>query len=140
MDEKEILDELTEHFYQGWDVMPTGGGFLITTDWALPGGERIEIHIRRVGEREDLFVVSDGGELINFLFSQGVDLAKDPESRKLLEGIAERHSIKVIDFQLARGAGESEIAQAIRGMLEAVKEASFTLWRKVAQKPSDSMH
>ncbi len=140
MDEKEILDELTEHFYQGWDVMPTGGGFLITTDWALPGGERIEIHIRRVGEREDLFVVSDGGELINFLFSQGVDLAKEPESRKLLEGVAEKHAIKIVDYQLARGADGSDIAQAIRGMLEAIKEASFMLWHKVAQKSSDAVH
>ncbi len=140
MDEKEILDELTEHFYQGWDVMPTGGGFLVITDWVLPGGERIEIHIRRVGDREDLFVVSDGGELINFLFSQSIDLGKDPESKKLLEGIAEKHSIKIVDYQFARGAGESDIAQAIRGMLEAIKEASFMLWHKVAQKPSDAVH
>ncbi len=140
MDEKEILDELTEHFYQGWDVMSTGGGFLITTDWLLPTGERIEIHIRRVGEREDLFVVSDGGELINFLFSQGVDLTKDPGSRRMLDGVAGKHSIEITDYQFVKGAGGSDIAQAIRDMLEAVKEASFLLWHKIGSNPGDSMH
>jgi hypothetical protein len=140
MDEKEILDELTEHFYQGWDVVATGGGFLITTDWVLPTGERIEIHIRRVGDREDLFLVSDGGELINLLFSQGVDLSKDRESRRVLDGVAEKHSIKVADYQFVKGAGEADIAQAVRDMLEAVKEASFLLWHKIGSKPADSMH
>jgi hypothetical protein len=77
MDEKEIFDGLTEAFYQGWDVLPTGGGFLITTDWMLPNNEKIEIHVRRVGDREDLFLLTDGGELINFLFAQGVDLSKE---------------------------------------------------------------
>ena len=59
MDENQILDALAEDFFHGWDVAPTGGGFLITTDWALPNNERIEIHVRRVGDREDLFIVTD---------------------------------------------------------------------------------
>ncbi|MFZ2447250.1 MAG: hypothetical protein WAW37_12905 [Syntrophobacteraceae bacterium] len=140
MDDSEILDELVENFYRGWEVRPTGGGFLIVTDWRLPGDERIEIHLRRVGDREDLFLVTDGGELINFLFSHGVDIDKDRESRRLLDGIAEKHAIKVADFQFVKGAGETEVAEAVRAMLEAVKEASFLLWHKIKSKPDDSVH
>jgi len=69
MDENEILEALAGDFFQSWRVAPTGGGFLITTDWVFPNNELIEIHVRRVGEREDLFIVTDGGELINYLFS-----------------------------------------------------------------------
>jgi len=141
MDEKEILEELVEHFYQGWDVIPTGGGFLIITDWMLPTNERIEIHIRRVGEREDLFLVTDGGELINFLFSQGLDPAKDRETSQALNGVADAHAIKIAEYQLVKGAAGGEIAKAVLSMLEAVKEASFLLWHKVKSNPKeDSVH
>ena len=140
MDENEILEALTEDFFQGWDVTPTGGGFLITTDWVLPNNERIEIHVRRVGDREDLFIVTDGGELINYLFSQGVDITRDRDSKRTLNGIAENRSIKVTEHQLVKGANEEELAGAVRVVLEAVKEASFSLWRKIKSKPEDPVH
>ena len=140
MDENEILEALTEDFFQGWDVTPTGGGFLITTDWVLPNNERIEIHVRRVGDREDLFIVTDGGELINYLFSQGVDITRDRDSKRTLNGIAENRSIKVTEHQLVKGANEEEIAWAVRVLLETVKEASFSLWHKIKSKPEDSVH
>jgi len=140
MDENEILEALADDFFQGWDVASTGGGFLITTDWVLPNNERIEIHIRRVGDREDLFIVTDGGELINYLFSQGVDLTRDGASRRILEGIAENRSIKITEHQLVKGANEEQIAGAVRVLLEAVKEASFSLWHKIASTLEDSVH
>jgi hypothetical protein len=140
MDENEILEALADDFFQGWRVAPTGGGFLITTDWVLPNNELIEIHVRRVGEREDLFVVTDGGELINYLFSEGVDLTRDRGGRSILDGIAENRSIKIVDHQLVKGANEEEIAGAVRVVLEAVKEASFSLWHKIKSKPKDSVH
>ncbi|MGO9314022.1 MAG: hypothetical protein ACLQBD_03925 [Syntrophobacteraceae bacterium] len=140
MDENEILEALAEDFFQGWDVAATGGGFLITTDWVLPNNERIEIHVRRVGEREDLFIVTDGGELINYLFSEGVDILSDRGSRRILEGIAENRSLKVTEHQLVKGANEEEIAGAVRVVLEAVKEASFSLWHKIKSTPEDSVH
>jgi len=140
MDENDILEALAEDFLQGWDVAPTGGGFLITTDWVLPNNERIEIHVRRVGDREDLFIVTDGGELINYLFSQGVDLTRDRDSQRVLSGIAENRSIKISEHQLVKGANEEEIAGAVRVLLEAVKEASFSLWHKIKSKPEDSVH
>ncbi|SPJ15809.1 conserved hypothetical protein [Syntrophobacter sp. SbD2] len=140
MDENEILEALAEDFSRGWDVTPTGGGFLIATDWVLPNNERIEIHIRRVGDREDLFIVTDGGELINYLFSEGVDLTRDRDSRRILDVIAENRSIKVTEHQLVKGAKEHEIAGTVRVLLEAVKEASFSLWHKIKSKPEDSVH
>ena len=140
MDENEILEALAADFFQGWDVATVGGGFLITTDWVLPNNERIEIHVRRVGEREDLFIVTDGGELINYLFSEGVDILSDRGSRRILEGIAENRSLKVTEHQLVKGANEEEIAGAVRVVLEAVKEASFSLWHKIKSTPEDSVH
>ncbi len=140
MDENEILEALAEDFFRGWDVSPTGGGFLITTDWVLPNNERIEIHVRRVGEREDLFIVTDGGELINYLFSEGIDLTQDRDSQRILDRIAENRSIDLTEHQLVKGANEEEIAGAVRVLLEAVKEASFSLWRKIKSKPEDPVH
>ena len=140
MDENEILEGLAEDFFRGWDVTPTGGGFLIATDWVLPNNERIEIHVRRVGEREDLFIVTDGGELINYLFSEGIDLTRDPDNRRILDRIAQNRSIKVTEHQLVKGANEEEIAWAVRVLVETVKEASFSLWRKIKSKPQDPVH
>ena len=140
MDENEILEALAEDFFQGWDVATVGGGFLITTDWVLPNNERIEIHVRRVSDREDLFIVTDGGELINYLFSEGVDILHDRDSRLILDGIAENRAVKITEHQLVKGAKEEEIAAAVRVVLEAVKEASFSLWHKIKSKPEDSVH
>lgn len=140
MDENEILEALAEDFLQGWDVAATGGGFLITTDWVLPNNERIEIHVRRVGDREDLFIVTDGGELINYLFAEGIDILHDRGSQRMLEGIAENRSLKVTEHQLVKGANAEEIAGAVRVVLEAVKEASFALWHKIKSTPEDSVH
>ncbi len=140
MDETEILEALAADFFQGWDVAPAGSGFLITTDWALPNNERIEIHIRRVGEREDLFIVTDGGDLINYLFSEGVDILRDRDSQRILNGIAANRSITITEHQLVKGANEEEIAGAVRVVLEAVKEASFSLWHKIKSKPEEPVH
>ncbi|MHC1728747.1 MAG: hypothetical protein AB9866_22555 [Syntrophobacteraceae bacterium] len=140
MDEQEILEGLAEDFFQGWEVMATGGGFLILTDWMLPNNERIEIHVRRVGEREDLFLVTDGGELINYLFSEGIDLGKDRESRRILEGIADNRSIKIAEYQLIKGANGEELPGTVRVMLEAVKEVSFSLWPRIKTGAGDALH
>ena len=113
---------------------------MVTTDWVLPNNERIEIHVRRVGDREDLFIVTDGGELINYLFSQEVDLTGDPESRRILDAIAQNRSIQISEHQLVKGANTEEIAGAIRVLLEAVKEASFSLWHKLKSTSLDSLH
>ena len=114
--------------------------FLLQQTGSCPNNERIEIHVRRVGDREDLFIVTDGGELINYLFSQGVDLTQDRGARRILDGIAENRSIKITEHQLVKGANEEEIAGAVRVVLEAVKEASFSLWHKIRSKPEDSVH
>ncbi len=140
MDEQEILEGLAEDFYQGWNVMATGGGYLITTDWMLPNNERIEIHVRRVGDREDLFIVTDGGELINFLFSQGIDIDKDRSSRNIINGIADNRSIKITEYQLVKGANEEELSGTVRIMLEAIKEVAFSLWHKIKSKSDDAVH
>jgi hypothetical protein len=140
MDENEILEALAEDFFQGWDVAPTGGGFLITTDWVFPNNERIEIHVRRVGDREDLFIVTDGGELVNFLFAEGVDVMRDSECGSILEGIVQNRSLKIAEHQIVKGANEEEIAGAVRVVLEAVKEASFSLWHRIRSKPGAPVH
>jgi len=63
MNEKILEQNLSEAFIRDWEIIPTGSGFLVVSDWLWPNHERIEIHARTVGEREDLFVVADGGEL-----------------------------------------------------------------------------
>ena len=131
MEESEILDSLVGEFFAQWQVTATGGGFLITTDWILPNSERIEIHVRPVGDREDLFIVTDGGELVNFLYSEGVDLSKDDEGMRVLGGVAENHGAKMTEYQMVKGASPGEVAGAVRVLLEAVKEASFLLWTRI---------
>jgi hypothetical protein len=131
MDEKTIAENLAEEMVRGWTVTPTGNGFVVETNWQWPSRERIEIYVRPVGEREDLFIVSDGGELFNYLFSQGIDLSKDEPGMKVLHKMAENYESKFVDFQLVKGANEEEIPRAVRMILEAVKDASLILWHKV---------
>lgn len=138
MEEKTLERSLSEVLVQGWDITGTGNGFLITTDWQLPNGERIEVYARRVGDREDLYVVGDGGELFNLLFANGIDLSKDEQGMKIISRIAENYAAQIVEFQLVKGAKEDELAQAVRMILEAVKDASFLLWHKL--DPKGSLH
>ena len=83
MEEKTLEQSLSEVLLQGWEISGTGTGFLIVTDWQFPDKERIEVYARRVGERDDLYVVGDGGEIFNTLFSHGIDLSKDERGMKM---------------------------------------------------------
>jgi hypothetical protein len=138
MDERDLELKLAEELIGGWDVIRTGEGFLINTDWQMPNRERIEIHIRAVGEREDLYVVADGGDLFNLLYAQQVDLSKDEAGMEALNAIVDYHGAKIVDFQIAKGANDGTLAQAVRKVLESVKDASFLLWHKV--KGAGSIH
>jgi len=138
MDERDLELKIAEELIGGWDVIRTGEGFLVTTDWQMPNGDRIEVHVRTVGEREDLYLVTDGGDLFNLLYSQQVDLTKDEAGMKVLRAIAENHGAKIVDYQMAKGANDGTLAQAVRKVLESVKDASFLLWYKV--KGTGSIH
>jgi hypothetical protein len=140
MEEQEILDGLVEEFFAGWEVIPTGGGFLITTDWVLPNKEQIEIHVRRVGDREDLFLVTDGGEIVSYLFSEGIDIAKEESGMKLLTAVAENHGASISELQMVKGATGVQVTGAVRALLEAVKEASFLLWRELKGERTGPVH
>ena len=70
MDESVLEEQLAEELIGGVEILSTGNGFLVITDWRWPGDEKIEVHARRVAERDDLYLVTDGGELCNFLFAK----------------------------------------------------------------------
>lgn len=128
MDETVLEERLAEALIAEWEVLPTGNGFLVSTDWRWPGDEKIEIHIRRVAEREDLYLVTDGGELCNFLFAKGIDLRQDHRSMQVLQRIAAGTGAGIMDYQIVRGANGEDLAQSVRQVLEAIKEGAFVFY------------
>lgn len=133
MSVKDLEERLAIAFIEGWEIIATGDGLLINSDWCWPNRDRIEIHVRSVGEREDLFLVTDGGDLFNYLFSQGVDLTNDKIALKTISSAVENYDTKFVDYQIARGANREELPRAIRLVLEAVKDASLILWHKLGK-------
>lgn len=117
-----------EAMITGWSFVPTGSGLLITTNWKLPDRGDIEIHVRRVGEREDLYLVTDGGELFNFFYLQGIDISRDRDAMDVVSRVAGDYGAKVVEGQVVKGANEGDFQEAVRSVLEALKEAAFILW------------
>jgi len=134
VDEKVLEEKLAEELIAGWEVVPTGSGFLVTTAWRWPNDEMIEIYVRRVAERDDLYLVSDGGELFNFLFAKGMDLRQDDRSMEMLDSLAENAGARMIDYQIVKGANNEDIPRCIRLVLEAVKEGAFLFWYLLCSK------
>ncbi len=132
MDETVLGERLAEELIAPWEVVPTGNGFLVVTDWRWPNEERIEVHVRRVAQRDDLYLVTDGGELCNFLFAKGMDLRQDPRRMELLEQLAAESGAGMIDYQIVRGAGDEDLSHCIRRVLEAIKEGAFVFWRELS--------
>ncbi len=130
MDEAVLRDSLGDELIREWDVVETGGGFMVISDWKWPNSERIEVYVRTVGEREDLFLVSDGGDLFNFLFSQGIDLTSDAHAMKVFRSVARNYGADFVDYQIVKGANEGDLPRAVRMVVEAVKDASLILWYK----------
>lgn len=133
MDEKTLEQNLAEELIRGWSINTTGTGFLIITDWQWPNHDPIEIYVRSVGEREDLYLVSDGGEIFNFLFVHGIDLTRDEQGRRVFAGTAQHYGAKIVDYQISKGANNGDLHQAVRSILEVVKDVSFLLWHKLGQ-------
>jgi hypothetical protein len=128
MDEKKLWQGLLEEMVRGWEILPTGSGCVVVSGWIWPTGDRIEVTVRNVGERDDLFLVSDGGELFSFFYAQGLDIAGNGELMHRLEEMVGRHGARLVDLHLARGAGESDLAEAVLSMVEAIKEGAFLFW------------
>jgi hypothetical protein len=128
VDENVLEEKLAEELLEGWQVIPTGSGFLVTTAWRWPSGEMIEIYVRRVGERDDLYVVTDGGELFNFLFARGIDLRQNERHLEMLQTVAASSGAKMIDYQIVKGANDENLPRSIRLLLETLKEGSFLFW------------
>jgi hypothetical protein len=128
MDEKRLRQDLAEAMVRDWEILPTGSGFVVASDWVWPTRERIEITVRTVGDREDLYLVTDGGELFNFLFANGVDVSRHEESLRRLREVLARHAVELVDYQMAKGANENDLPRAIRSLLEALKESAFLFW------------
>lgn len=131
MDETVLEGKLAEELLDGWEVIPTGSGFLVTTAWRWPNDEMIEIHVRRVAERDDLYLVTDGGALFNFLFAGGIDLRQNDREMEMLHQIVARSDAGIIDYQIVKGANNEELPQSIRLVVEAVKEGAFIFWHKL---------
>jgi hypothetical protein len=136
MDETVLEEKLAEELMAGWEVIPTSTGFLVTTDWRWPSDEKIEIVVRRVAERDDLYVVTDGGELFSFLFARGIDLRKDDRSMETLQRLLETIGARLIDYQIVTGATNEELPRSIRLILEAAKEGAFLFWQLLCQGTS----
>ena len=134
MDEAALLESLGEELIRDWDVSATGSGYLVISDWHWPNNDRIEIFVRAVGDRDDLFIVSDGGDLFNFLFSNGVDLTKDDRSMKLFKSVARGHGADFVDYQIVKGANAGDLARAIRVIVEVVKDVSLLMWHKFSEE------
>jgi hypothetical protein len=131
VDETVLEERLAEELLAGWEVIPTGNGFLVTTAWRWPSDEMIEIYVRRVAERDDLYLVTDGGALFNFLFARGVDLRREDRDMEMLYKIAARSDSGISDYQIVKGANNDDLPQSIRLVLEAVKEGAFIFWQKL---------
>jgi hypothetical protein len=136
MDERELEQRFAEEFTRDWNLTLTGNGLLIATDWMWPNRDHIDIYVRTVGDREDLYLVTDGGELYSFLFTQGIDLAKDEYRMKILNRVADNYGAKFVEFQLVKGANEGDLTRAVRMILEAIKDASLLLWHSLEQEGS----
>ncbi len=128
MDENVLEEKLAEELLADWQIILTGSGFLVTTCWHWPNDEKIEIYVRRVAERDDLYVVTDGGELFNFIFARGIDLRQDDRNMEMLQSIAARSGAKIIDYQIVQGANNEDLPRSIMLVLEAVKEGAFLFW------------
>ncbi len=131
MDEQRLEKDLAEALTNGWSIVPTGAGFLVVSNWVWPNGDPIEIHVRRVGESEKLFLTTDGGELFNCLYMEGLDFTKETRILEVVERLAENHGTKLVDYQIARGSHDENLGESIRNVLEAVKEISFYLWHRL---------
>jgi diacylglycerol kinase family enzyme len=131
VDETVLEGKLAEELLEGWEVIPTGSGFLVTTAWRWPNDEMIEIHVRRVAERDDLYLVTDGGALFNFLFAGGIDLRQNDREMEMLHQIVARSDAGIIDYQIVKGANNEELPQSIRLVVEAVKEGAFIFWHRL---------
>lgn len=132
MDETVLAEKMVEELIADWQIIPTGNGFLVNTAWHWPDAETIEVHVRRVAERDDLYLVTDGGQLFNFLFARGMDLRLDERSMEILHQIAESSGAGIIDYQIVRGADNEDLPRSIRLILEAIKEGAFVFWYRLS--------
>ena len=125
MDEIALEEQLAEGLIGGWEILSTGNGFLVITDWRWPGDEKIEVHARRVADRDDLYLVTDGGELQLPLCQRY--LARTSGAWRCCSKPPPGARAGIVDYQIVKGpAGKTS-----RGV-------SGRFWRPSRRAPSSS--
>lgn len=95
--------------------------FSVVTTSLMPNGDCIEVVIYKKGEK---WIIKDSALSYQFLFSNGIDLSLSQEKSHLdrAQGIAKRYGSDLVNFEVVKEVGESDLWIGTTLLVQAVQE------------------
>lgn len=122
----DLLERISRAYVEGTEVRPYGSAYLVYTPVSLEGGQVVTVYVEEIGE--DVFNLSDRGQVTDELALAGVDLATNVQAAR--SWVAVKRSLDlspaigdVGEFELSASASGDMIGRAVMRLSETALRA-----------------
>jgi hypothetical protein len=109
-------------------VEPLGENCLLISPFSRPDGAAIEITVAAQSDGRLRF--SDGGDSIDYLFANGLEVFKNPGHARQLNRIARRFAVDFSEGELVAVAPADKAGEALHQVISAVQQASCLVFKR----------
>jgi hypothetical protein len=134
MECSEIIKQAVEHLELSFKCVPLEDRTCIITPYLYPDNDLIELFIEDIGSGK--FRVTDLGETLRHLESQGLDLFSSRKRRFLLNQIIERIHVNLNNGRLEKEGDLQQIGSLITDLAESAHTVSDLIYTSKAYEPA----
>ncbi len=134
MDGSEIIKQATGHLESSFRFIQSEDRLCIITPYLYPDNDLIELCVEDIGEGK--VRVTDLGETLRHLESQGLDLYSSRKRRFLLNQIIDRIHININNGRLEKSGDIQEIGALITDLAESAHTVADLIYTSKAYEPA----
>jgi hypothetical protein len=118
----------------GFSCVPSGIGLQIVTPYVYPNNDLIELYLEELPN--DLIRVTDLGETLRNLDSQGFDVSTSPKRKFLFSTILSRTNVELAGGQITKTGTIDDIGNVLFDVLVAARGAADLIYTSKAYEPA----
>jgi len=134
MECKELIERYLSTLKEGFKCISTDKRLRVITPYLYPDNDLIEIYIEEL--TRERVKVTDLGETLRHLHSEGFDVYSSPKRRFLAETIANRVGVEMIKGQLSKLGEAKSVGEIVFDLIVAARGVADLIYTSKAYEPA----
>jgi len=131
----QIIDKTLKELKIGFKCIPYDRGLGIVTPYLYPDNDLIEIYVEELtGKR---IRVTDLGETLRHLVSQGIDVLSSSKRKFMLEQISKRLHVQVVEGRLEKEGAVADVGNMLLDVAAAANSVAGLVFTSKAYEPAE---